>query len=639
MTRKEILNLKNKILEANKQYRLGYPLINDQTYDDLCECLENEISKSEWDLFRSRLFERDGKVKHGFPMGSLSKLKYEEPAKVCQWINQHIENALNISAKVDGISVRITYNNGKLVAATTRGNGYYGEDITDKIFFIKNIPQTINILEKINVRGELVIFIEDFKQYANEYANSRNLTAGFIGKKEIVPEELSHISFVAYTIFGTQYTKEEQFEILERNGFFTAWHKSISIAELQVKSAVTFDRVNEELKSYVKQDLPYETDGIVLSDNEYRNENVLIPENQCAFKVNDSIAETTVIDVEWGEPSKNGRMSPVLVVEPVQIAGTTVNHVTGNNLDYLEKMDIRYGSRVSIMKSGEIIPKVVEVLDNPANSVKIEHPTQCPECGTDLVVDGVDLRCPNEECPSRKYAAVAAFIRAFDVKHSAKKQLMNFGVDSIEALMKFQPNRSKKSEMTFYKEICDKIFTAPKEKVFCSMPFFKGLAETQLMKLIEHYGFDVVLNCAGNCNRNVFYRNLPSGIGEKLIEIFFEGVENAQKSTRLILDDSRYVGTSQAVKKTTTAASVNLGSICFTGALETLSRSEAQKLAVESGFEVKSGVTKGLTYLVIADPNSTSSKARKARELGTKLLSEKEFLEMCHPEEANLDNL
>ncbi len=159
MTRNEILNLKNKIIEANKQYRIGNPCLTDQEYDNLCDLLHNNISNSEWDSFRSRLFERDGKVKHPFPMGSLTKFKYEEPKNVYEWMNGHINKSLNISAKVDGISARLTYINGKLISATTRGNGYCGEDITDKIFFIKEVPQTINFKDEIdkNIQDMMLI--------------------------------------------------------------------------------------------------------------------------------------------------------------------------------------------------------------------------------------------------------------------------------------------------------------------------------------------------------------------------------------------------------------------------------------------------------------------------------------------------
>lgn len=352
--------LKTKILSANAAYRAGNPIMEDQVFDDLCDELQKQLPEDEWTKFRSTLFETAGKVKHPYAMGSLAKYKYEEPATVCAWINEHISNALNISAKVDGISCRLHYENGKLVSATTRGDGTKGENITDKIFKVKRIPRTINVPGTVDIRGELVMLDSDFEDYADKYANPRNFTAGVMGRKEVT-DEVSKISFVAYTIFGDKYTKAEQFKILEDNGFLTAWHKSFTIAELQIKTAKGFQNFNDELRGYVKQILPYGTDGLVLSDDDYRNEDVLIPENQIAFKVNESAAETTLIDIQWTGPSKDGKFVPVGILEPVEIAGTIVSKVSLYNIDFVTKNEVLPGKKVRVIKSGEIIPKLIEV--------------------------------------------------------------------------------------------------------------------------------------------------------------------------------------------------------------------------------------------------------------------------------------
>lgn len=632
-----IFDLKHKITAANKAYREGNTIMSDIEFDTLCEELQKLLSIEEWAVFRSTLFETAGKVKHPYAMGSLSKMKYEEPEAVCTWINEHVENALNVSAKVDGISLRVRYENGKIVSGTTRGNGTKGENVTDKILVVRSIPHEIDLPGIIDIRGELVMFENDFEEYADKYANPRNFVAGIFGRKEIT-NDLSKISFVAYTIFGKQFTKKEQFEILERNRFTTAWHKSFPIAELQVKTARGFQNFNDELRSYVKQRLPYGIDGLVLSDDDYRNENVLIPEGQVAFKVNESTAETTVIDVQWGEPSKNGRLSPVAILEKVEIAGTSVSHATLNNLDFIEKMGVKYGSKVLVSKQGEIIPTIVKVLENPENTVEIIPPSNCPICNAPLMRDGVDLRCENPKCGSKQLAEVTSFIRKFDVKHSAKKQLDNFGIKTIDDLIAFLPNQKYKSEVTLYNEICEKIFTASPKKIFCAMNF-KGLAEIQLGKILDKYSFDWIMNLKLlDSEKKQMLSDLPVGIGEKSIEIFWNSLFDAIENTRKILLDSRHHYDASKTKEFVKNDS-SKGSICFTGTLDSMGRKEAQKLAESVGFEVKNGVNRGLTYLVIADPNSQSSKANKAREFGTKLLSEKEFLDMCKCEEQNLDNL
>lgn len=268
-------------------------------------------------------------------------------------------------------------------------------------------------------------------------------------------------------------------------------------------------------------------------------------------------------------------------------------------------------------------------------------PVVCPSCRAKLIIDGVDLRCPNPECDSKQLASVASFIRKFEVKHSAKKQLDNFGIKTIDDLLAFLPNQDYKSEVTLYNELNEKLFTASPQKIFCAMNF-KGLAEVQLGKIIEHYHFDWIMGLRFTEEEKAhMLSSLPAGIGEKSIDTFWESAPEAIKYTQKIVCDSRYhyVAPLDDGTNVSSKPSGSRGSICFTGALETLTRNDAQKLATESGFEVKGGVTKGLTYLVMADPNSQSGKARKARELGTKLLSEKEFLAMCKNEEQSLEEL
>lgn len=636
--------LMQQILEANSAYRNGNPILTDQQFDDLCDTVQSMLSEQDWTAFRSKLFEKAGKVEHPYAMGSLRKLKKEEPEELCRWINEYVSDsksenqALNISAKIDGISCRIHYENGKLVSATSRGDGRFGENLTDKIFYVKCVPQEISCKESVDIRGELICCDNDFESISKDFANPRNFVAGTMNRKDWTPEAISKITFVAYTVFGTKFTKKEQFAFLEENGFKTAWHKSLDIAYLQVKTAVNFQDLVDELAEYARTDFGYECDGLVLSEDGYRNEDVLIPEGQVAFKINEQIAETTVIDIDWRGPSKDGKIVPVAVLEPVEIGGVTVSQCTMHNLDFLAKMGIKYGSKIRILRSGDVIPKCVGLIENPENAVEIQLPEECPCCGSPLQRDGVDLRCMNPNCDAQMNSAITVFVKKFDIKHSAKKQLDNFGIKTIDDLLAFLPNQSYKSEVTLYNELNDKLFSASPKKIFCAM-HFKGLAEKQLAKIVDHYTLDWIMNLHYVEDEKIqMLKSLPAGIGEKLIDVFWEKLPDAIENTRKIIFDSRfhYVANvdSETVKKTS-----NKGSICFTGALETMGRKEAQALAEKSGFKVKGGVTKGLTYLVIADPNSQSSKARKAREFGTKLLSEKEFLDICKGGEGNLEDL
>ena len=362
--------VKDKIVEANSAYRAGNPILSDQEYDDLLDSLKPTMSEDEYEEFVSSLNEGaveqnvDGKVKHPFILGSLTKLKAEEPEIVKKWIRENIKTAMSVSAKVDGISSRAQYVNGKLVSLTTRGDGYFGQDITSKAKYVKGLPSVLPHGAWDNftgsIRGELVIMREDFETIKDKYANPRNACAGIMNRKDndkkFNESEARLVSFVPYTVLGNQYAKNEQFGFLEDVGFNVAWNILVG------KEGID-DTIVDWLFKTAQDELPYETDGLVICDSEWRNEDKYRPDGCKAFKINQSIGVTKVIGFDWGTPSANGKLTPVALLEPIQLAGTTVKRVTCNNVSYLEKMGIEIGKTVKIRKSGEIIPQILEVLD------------------------------------------------------------------------------------------------------------------------------------------------------------------------------------------------------------------------------------------------------------------------------------
>lgn len=363
-------DIKQRIVESNKAYRAGTPIMDDQSYDDLLESLKASMSEAEYDAFVDSLNEGsiekniDGKVKHPFVMGSLTKIKNEEPEEVKKFIKENIAGEMSVSAKVDGISSRAEYRNGKLVSLTTRGDGYFGMDITPKAKYIKGLPQAIPHGQWDNftgsIRGELVIMRSDFEGIKDKYANPRNACAGIMNRKDgdrkFDESEARLVSFVPYTILGDKYPKIRQFTMLEEAGFNVAWNTVIE------KKGLGADIV-DWLFETAQNEFPYETDGLVICDSEWRNEDKYRPDGCKAFKINQSAGITKIIGFDWGTPSANGRMVPVALLEPVQIAGTTVKRVTCNNVSFLERMGIEIGKTVRVCKRGEIIPAIEEVLD------------------------------------------------------------------------------------------------------------------------------------------------------------------------------------------------------------------------------------------------------------------------------------
>lgn len=349
--------LKNKIASANKAYRSGNPVMSDQAWDGLLESLQKHISEDDFNTFRDSLHEVKGKVRHPFIMGSLDKLKAEEPTEVKKFIKEHCRT-LNVSAKVDGISCRLHYENEKLVSASTRGDGTFGEDLTDKIKFVKGILQTLpgsHIMgDSIDIRGELVILKSDFEKMTG-FANGRNAVAGIMGRKDRDPEDIKNVSFIAYTILGNKVPKSAQFKTLDKIwGFKTAWNTEIDNPD---------GKIVDELFELASQEFEYDTDGLVICDTEYVNEDKYRPDACKAFKINQQKAITRLIDIDWGNPSKNGVFCPVAILDPIELGGAVITKASLYNIEYLEKLNLDFGDKVEVTRSGDVIPKITRVVE------------------------------------------------------------------------------------------------------------------------------------------------------------------------------------------------------------------------------------------------------------------------------------
>ena len=638
--------LKQKIIDANKSYRFGDAAISDVEFDALVEQYQKLVPEDEFNEFRNSLNEgtsSGSKVKHKFIMGSLDKIKNTDAVSLDKFLKEHISTKLNISAKVDGISSVAKYVNGKLVSLASRGDGYEGTDFTDKAAFIKGLPAKIKHEDTIYIRGELVI-------YSNEDlgtdTNYRNVCAGIMNRKEWTKEDVSHISFVPYTILGDEYTKDEQFKLLEDLGFNAAWHRNIAVGTDVFEAKDLLD----ELTNDAKLKHLYDCDGLVLTDANAKNEiDSYRPKNAKAFKINELTARTKFIAIDWNGPSKDGTFVPVGILEPVKLGGSTISRVSCHNLDVLEKeYNVDFGDEVEILKSGDIIPKIINVCKSETlkdtmqpnadietligvasididPEVKLlaerwEAPTHCPCCGSKLVRDGINLRCINKNCKDQVIFKIMHFIKKLGVKNCSFATLDNLGIHSFEALVKFTPNKKYKTEVKLYEELNSKVFTKSKQELLAAMNFC-GVGETIVNKIVDFYGYE-------NVEKQNFI-GYPSGVGESFLSKFKEDIIENLGYVNMFIHKSRY-NFSKIAQDSVKSCQINKNgqSVCFTGKLFTMTRGEASKKAEAAGFEVKGGVNKGLTYLVTNNIESGSSKARKAKELGTKVINEQEFLKL-----------
>lgn len=623
-----IEELKSRIIEANKAYRSGSAIISDLEFDSLLEEYQKNVSEDEYNVFRNSLHEVKGKVKHPFIMGSLDKLKTEEPKTIIDFIKKYVKTTLNVSAKVDGISCRLHYENGKLVSASTRGDGEFGEDITDKAKFVKCIPTEISIEDTIDIRGELVITKSDFMTMSG-FANPRNACAGIMNRKEWNKSDVEKIRFVAYTVLGPKYQKCEQFHLLETEGFLTAWYDEFIHFTYEKD---TFVDTLFELASMTHE---YECDGLVICDSTYCNESEYRPDACKAVKINQLTATTKIIDIAWEGPSKNGLIIPVGLISPTDLGGSTISRVTLHNLDFIEEKNLKYGSKVSIVKSGDIIPKVVALIENDSSCKDIEIPTECPCCGSILVRDGVNMRCMNVDCSDQIVTQLAQFIKKLGVKSASEKTLKNFGITTFDKLLAFEPNPKYKSELKLADELNSKMFTRSKKDLFYAMDFM-GLSEVMLSKIVDFYGLDRIeeydhndskINSVEDFQKFCNSTSLPLGVGEITLQKFLDGIHEPLINTNKIMSDSRWHYSEVTLGNNDQQIQI-VGSICVTGSLKFGSRNKFLDFAKQNGYESKSGVAKGLTYLVNNDINSTSSKNKKAKQLGIRIISEDEFIKI-----------
>jgi len=639
MKNDNVEDLKKQISAANHAYRDGSPVMSDQAFDDLCEKLEKLIDEDEYSAFRDSLHEDKGKVKHPYIMGSLNKLQFEKPDEVISFVKS-LSGKMNVSAKVDGISSRASYKSGQFASLTTRGDGNFGIDITDKAQYINGIPHELinrdsnDIIDKdLEIRGELVILKDDFiklnEDTNGKFANARNACAGIMNRKDWAKDEVKFITFVPYTILGHEYDKHDQFKILESiEGMKSAWNIEISIDEI--------DDIPHKLFELASQDFSYTTDGLVICSTSYKNEDKYRPDTCKAFKINQQIGETKLVDIVWEGPSKDGFMCPVGLVDPIELGGATISRVTLHNLDIIDELGLMYGSKILLKRSGDVIPHIEKVIENDNHCSKIMLPLECPCCGSALVRDGVNMRCMNKDCADQVVHRLTMFIKKCGVKSASDATLKNFDITSFEKLMSFIPDKKYKSEVKLYNELYSKVFSQSKEKLLGAMNFV-GLSETLIDKIVSHYGYELVSSPEF---KNEAPKSLPNGIGEITLQKFIEGLPEALAQVNMVINDMRWHWSGDVLDASRVKSRIK-GSICVTGSLKFGSRNKFLEFAREHGYESKSGVSKDLTYLVNNDINSNSSKNRKAKELGIKIINEESFMKMLNDSsvESSLDSL
>lgn len=622
-----IRELERLIKKHQDLYYNAEPEISDEEFDALWADLE-ALDPANPMLRRIGEDKTDGwpKTRHIIPMGSQSKAT--DPESFIAWARKTKLGQYIVQYKLDGASIELQYEKGLLVRAVTRGDGSIGDDITPNAIRMHGVVSKLPVAFSGGVRGEVLMSHAVHESKYKDKANCRNAANGLMKRKDGLGSE--DLDVICYDAVGTVpfETEIEKIEWLAKMGFTT----------VPTEIFATVDEVigHRGKIMALRASLEHDIDGLVVKDLAIDPEDLAKarPEKQIAFKFSPEEAVTSLLAVEWSE--SGALYTPIGIVEPVRLAGTTVRRANLNNPDMIRTLRLKIGSKVVITKRGEIIPKIETLVENPLDAREIEQPTVCGTCSTALVDEGTRLYCPNEACPKKSLHRLEKWLSVLDIKdfgsvilrrlHDAGRvrsiaDLYSLSVEELETFERMGHTLAQKilKNLRSVNEISLAEFLAGFD--------IEGVGLLVAEKLVAA-GFDT-LDSLVEAEASDLVR--IDGIAETMARIIVDGLA-AVKPEMMELLSTGAIRIRAAVSAAGGAGQSRneiVGkSFCFTGELDTMKRQDAEKKIRTLGGSAKSAVTKELDYLVTNDPASGSEKNRKAREYGIPIIDEKEFLAM-----------
>ena len=580
------------------------------------------------------------KETHESPMLSLDKTKDREALR--DWLNGH--EAL-LSWKLDGLTIVLTYENGTLSKAVTRGNGEVGEVVTNNAKTFINLPHKIAYKGKLIIRGEAVISYDDFNKINEEipeegakYKNPRNLCSGSVRQLNNEITAKRNVRFIAFNYVSQSGSdtdfklRSEQFDFLKKQGFeVVEYHK------------VTEDSILDKISYFAKMvaNYPIPSDGLVLTYNDIEYGRSLgrtakFPRDSIAFKWADETANTHLIDMEWS-PSRTGLINPVAIFEPVELEGTTVSRASVHNVSIVKSLMLGIGDEISVYKANMIIPQIKE---NFTKSGNLTIPKFCPACSEKTQIkneNGVEtLYCVNEACPAKQIKRFSLFV---------SRDAMKIDGLSEATLEKF-------ISVGFIKKLSDIYKLAEHKEAICNMDGFGDKSYEKLISSIEK-SRDVLLpnliyalgilnvglsNAKIICkafdydiekikNATVEEIAVTDNIGDVIATSVFDFFHDSEKLSEFneLVNELNIL----IPEKKETNSNIGGKTFVITGSLNTYENRNALKDLIESlGGKVAGSVSAKTDYLINNDVTSNSSKNKKAKELNVQIISEEDFNEL-----------
>lgn len=644
---KKMKELGEKLREASRAYyQEDREIMSNVEYDalyDTLSALEKEtgivLADSPTVNVGYEAVEQLPKEEHERPMLSLDKTKEREALR--EFIGEH---PTLLSWKLDGLTIVLTYENGELIKAVTRGNGIVGEVITNNARVFKNIPLKISFKERLVLRGEAIITYSDFEKINEtigdadaKYKNPRNLCSGSVRQLNNEITAKRNVRFYAFSLVSAEgvdfrNSREVQFRWLNEQGF--------EVVEYRKVTAETLDEAMDYFAEAVTtNDFP--SDGLValyddIAYGESLGTTAKFPRNAMAFKWADEMRDTRLLEIEWS-PSRTGLINPVAIFEPVELEGTTVSRASVHNISIMKELKLGIGDTIRVYKANMIIPQIAENLTGSGNA---PVPHNCPACGQETIVkkenDVECLFCVNPGCPAKKIKSFGLFTSrdAMNIDGLSEATLEKFiargFIHDFGDIFEISRHKDEIVEMEgFGQKSYDNLMESlerAKETTLPRVIYSLGIANIGLANakvICRHFDNDLDRIRHASLEEVSDIDTIGPVIAGNLVA-YFKDEDNNRRLDHLMSflhiqeDSPRQEQIFEGMNFVITGSLVHFGN-----------RSEAKELIESLGGKVTGSVTKKTNYLINNDIQSNSSKNKKARELGIPILSEEDFRKLA----------
>ena len=628
----------NELVSLIKRYQTSYyngeGEISDAEFDALWDELKNLDPENE---ILKKIGTDSGnfaKLRHVMPMGSQEKAA--NPEQFLGWASKHVYDEYFVEFKLDGASLELQYEHGKLVHAVTRGDGTIGDDITVNAKKMNGVAAELfdlagNLIDYSGgIRGEVIMTHDVHKEKFSDKANCRNAANGLMKRKD--GEGCEYLKLIVYDAFspsGNQPFNDEESKV--------NWLKSCGFNTVPLKICKSPQEVIE-YRSHVmdiRNQLEYDIDGLVIKERQinFQDASRARPDRQIAFKFSLEEAVTILRCVDWSV--NGGTYTPVAIFDEVELNGTKVQRASLANPDTMKALGVKIGCKVVVVKRGEIIPKIESVIHEDALCESpVVFPDKCECCGSKLIDNGSRLYCPNKKCSKRILHQLLKWVQVADIRDLGETlvtQLFEKGkVQSISDLYKLSAEDltpfflNEESLAAEKKSLgAEKVAASIQNHRKMSLAVFvagfdiEGIGETTVEKLVAA-GFNT-LNAL--LNMTVEQASAVYGFAEILAKTAVDGLNENALEMRFLAENFVEIVQDSAGKLVGK-------SFCFTGELHSMKRNDAEALVKANGGTCKSSVTKDLSYLVTNDVSSGSSKNQKAVKFGIPVINEEQFIKM-----------